>query len=85
MNDNQIISEIADRAFDIYENIGVKTKKIHIVMDLTMTHENGCPLRLFDLLKADDFNFAHDIGGINRNLNHETYQLDNCFIPRFAA
>ena len=26
----------------------------------------------------------HDISGINRNLDHETYKLNNCFLPRFA-
>jgi hypothetical protein len=53
-------------------------------MDITACHLNGCPLRLRDLLNADDFNFAHDLFGINRHLNHETGKLEHCFRPRFA-
>ncbi len=41
-------------------------------------------LRLEDFLNADDFNFSHDIVGIQNNLNRETKKMDNFFIPRFA-
>ncbi len=34
--------------------------------------------------KADDFNFAHDFCGIQKNINRETGKLENCFLPRFA-
>lgn len=53
-------------------------------MDITACHCNGNPLRLADLLAADDFNFAHDINGIRRNLNRDTGKLMNCFSPRFS-
>lgn len=34
---------------------------------------------------ADDFNFAHDIYGIQNNLNRKTKQFSNFFVPRFAG
>lgn len=54
-------------------------------MDFTAVHANGCPLRLDDLLKADDFNFMHDAFGICRHLNRETGKLEDMFSPRFHA
>ena len=53
-------------------------------MDITYAHEDT-PLRLEELLAADDVNFAHDVGGIARHLDHETLVLGDCFVPRFAA
>ena len=42
-------------------------------------------LRLNDLLNADDSNFAHDICGIQKNINRETREIENFFVPRFAS
>lgn len=58
---------------------------LHCSMDITAAHANGTPLRLADMLAADDFNFAHDWFGIRRHLNRETGQMLNCFLPRFHA
>lgn len=33
-------------------------------------------------LAADDFNFWHDINGIQRNLDRQTGRLQNRFLPR---
>lgn len=52
--------------------------------DISAVHFH-CPLRLNDLLAADRFNFAHDMCGIQRHINRETGQLENFFLPRFAA
>jgi hypothetical protein len=54
-------------------------------MDVTACHCNGNPLRLADMLAADDFNFAHDVLGIRSHINRETGQLTDCFCPRFSA
>lgn len=54
-------------------------------MDITACHANGNPLRLDDLFAADDFNFAHDVFGIERHLDRETGKLTRCFLPRFRA
>jgi hypothetical protein len=42
-------------------------------------------LRLEDLLVADDFNFMHDVGGINQNLDIVEGKLLHCFSPRFSV
>ena len=42
-------------------------------------------LRLDDLLAADDLNFLHDVAGINRHLDRDTYALLDGFFPRYAA
>jgi hypothetical protein len=54
-------------------------------MDITAAHCNGMTLNLTALLNADDANFAHDIGGIVQHINRQTGELENCFVPRYAA
>lgn len=54
-------------------------------MDITATHANGCPLRLDDLLAADEFNFGHDVFGIRNCLDRKTGKLMRNFLPRFHA
>lgn len=54
-------------------------------MDIMATHANGNPLRLADLLAADDFNFMHDVYGINACLDRETGRLLKNFRPRFSV
>lgn len=58
---------------------------LHHTMNLSACHASGNPLRLSDLLQADDFNFAHDIFGIDRHINRATGKLENFFSPRFLA
>lgn len=53
-------------------------------MDITATHKNGNPLKLNDLLKADEFNFWHDVIGIMNHIDRTTGKLTNCFVPRFT-
>lgn len=44
-------------------------------------------LRLDEFKKADDFNFAHDFIGIQKNIVRDLYPATNFghFIPRFAG
>lgn len=56
-----------------------------LAMDLTACHANGTPLRLADLLAADEFNFWHDVNGIEAHMDRTTGQLDGRFLPRFAV
>lgn len=82
--DAKIIREIADRAFTICKRHKLRNiKRLDLEMDVTAVHANGCPLRLVDLLEADEFNFSHDIFGIHRHLDRETGKLGDCFSPRF--
>lgn len=84
--DIDIIFAIVDRAIEsIKKNTGRELDRVSLAMDLTATHLNGTPLRLADLLAADEYNFAHDVVGIINNMNRRTGKPENCFLPRFAA
>lgn len=52
-------------------------------MDIGAAHAD-CPLRLDDLLAADDFDFGHDLRGIKHHMNRKTGKLEGFFLPRFA-
>jgi hypothetical protein len=60
-------------------------KRGAILMDLNACHSNGCPLDFQRLLEASDFDFLHDMIGIQDHINRETGKLENCFVPRLAA
>ena len=79
--DRNTIIRIAERALP---SMRPGVDKLHVIMDVTATHANGNPLRLADLLKADDFNFLHDIYGIFACLNRDTGRLEKNFRPRFS-
>jgi len=80
-----LIDEIATRACDIARlDVGVSIKKAEMFMDLVACHTVACPLNLYRFFVADRSNFAHDAFGIRRHINRETFQLEDCFIPRFA-
>ena len=77
--DYKTILAIAERAYSLLGHEVLTTE-----MDVTACHIE-CPLRLNDLLAADDGNFAHDIGGISRHIDRETGKLGDCFVPRYAV
>lgn len=57
--------------------------RLSLIMDIEAVHaEIG--LRLEELLNADDANFAHDIVGIQQNVDRVNKKLTNCFLPRYA-
>lgn len=74
----KLISQVADRAMIALEG----WSKIVIVMDLCNCIEGGCDLDLEGMLECDMYDLLHDVTGINSNLNHQTYKLENCFSPR---
>lgn len=83
--DAALIKKIVDRAVRDYQmQHKIRLDRMDTTMDLTACHANGCPMNFAGLLAADDFNFAHDISGINRHLNRTTGELENCFLPRFS-
>lgn len=79
------IINIAQRAHAMAKEVGFDYSVMDADMDVTACHANGCPLKLSELASADNFNFAHDVFGIRRHINRETGELENCFLPRFAA
>lgn len=83
--DALIIGRIVDRGLVMAEQAGrkdVAADRMSAHMDITACHANGNPLDLEKLLKADDFNFAHDFFGINRHINRVTGEMMDCFVPR---
>ena len=77
-------SQIADRAIAMGKEMGIKLEKMKLCMDIDATHCNSTPLKLEELLKADDPNFAHDVFGIIRHIDRTTGKLTGCFLPRYA-
>lgn len=82
--DRKIIAQIVSRAMKISKGFGVKRDRLSLSMDITACHLNGNSLRLADLLAADDFNFCHDVFGIERRMDRSTGHLLDCFRPRFS-
>ncbi len=89
--DIELIAAIAERAAALYAKHGkLKPKEARelisiIALEVDCVHRKVRPLRLQQLLEADDSNFAHDIGGIRRHLDFFAHKLNDCFVPRFAA
>lgn len=83
--DSQVILKLARRARALEIHHGGSGRDLMSwTMDFTATHANGNPLRLDELLAADDTNFAHDAFGICRHLDRETGQIGGCFLPRYS-
>lgn len=75
------ISEIAKRAD---EKGLLMFDRMSLIMDIQAAHEQF-KLKLDKLLEADDYNFSHDIVGIQQNINRKTKEIENCFLPRYAS
>ena len=80
-----LLDMIADRAVEMAKKHGKQYRKSDALMDIVACHANGCPLKLTELLGADDFNFAHDVFGINRHIDRSTGKIEDGFLPRFAS
>src|SRR3990167_3709480 len=83
--ESHIVMAIARRAVVMAAKARIDYDFQSACMDITATHSNGCPLKLGELLVADDFNFSHDVFGIRRYIDRDTGELTRCFVPRFAA
>lgn len=75
-----IIAQIVGRA----DNLGLlMDDRLSLMMDLDVANKQF-NLRLTELLESDNFNFTHDILGIQNNIDRKTKTFINCFVPRFA-
>ncbi len=84
-DERKLIEKIAERADkDLFGHAHGVQSRLDTEMDLSAVIAQGVPMRLQELLDADAFNFAHDIGGIYRHLDRSTGKLGGCFLPRFA-
>lgn len=75
--------EVAKRA----ENEGLYNgERISLLMDIESADQKF-HLRLDDWLKADEFNFAHDLYGIINNINRTEFPAIDfgLFVPRFVS
>jgi hypothetical protein len=75
-----LIEQIVDRAFFLFPD----REATDIRMDIQATILGGCKLRLYDLVHAEQVDFIHDIVGIESHLDHQTFELKDCFVPRYA-
>lgn len=76
--DRDLINKISIRAV----SSGIHTDRIDCIMDLSCAQANGANMDFERLLSFDDFNFSHDISGVNRCLDHDTGKLMHNFLPR---
>ena len=85
----ETISKIVDRYTAVLHSLGIpktyQRPRMDVIMDIEATHCNGNPINLRGLLDADDFNFTHDMIGIQNNLDRDTGELQNCFVPRYSV
>ncbi|WP_156397337.1 MULTISPECIES: DUF6874 family protein [unclassified Sphingomonas] len=84
--DNAYVDQVIERYAAVYLKIfGSELPhdgRLSHRMDLVATHANGNPMDFAKLLAADDFTFAHDIGGIDRHIDRRTGKLLGHFLPR---
>lgn len=81
--DADLLSQIVERAKRLFVNYPDDWHTL--CMDLNACHSNGCPLDFAGLLKADDYEFGHDILDIRKAIDRRTGKLtEDCFMPRFA-
>lgn len=83
--DRKLVAAIVDRAMTRPDRVLFDGDRLGLTMDIEATHRNGNRLALARLLAADDFNFWHDVAGIQATLNRRTGKLTNFFVPRFSS
>ena len=76
----ETIMKIIDRA--VVKNL-LMFDRLSLKMDLD-TAIKEFNLKVDELLAADDFNFAHDIVGIQNHIDRSTKTFINHFLPRYA-
>lgn len=74
---DDLTSDIADRAVQLLGG-----SKLKYLLGVYNAKKGNPTMDLEKLLKAPDFSFVYDIGGIIKHLNPQTKKFDHCFIPR---
>jgi hypothetical protein len=82
--ETQQIIDIMLRAASVMNFETRGSSRLEVSMDLTACHCVGCQLDLEGLLTATPSDLIHDVAGIMANINRETGELENCFVPRYA-
>lgn len=75
-----LIMQIAEKAekMDL-----MQFDRLSLIMDLETAHEEF-NLKLDELLNASDFDFAHDVVGIQQNIDRKERKMIRHFLPRYA-
>jgi len=83
----QLIKKIGERTYKLLkfkeDKVPPKQRKQFYSLDVSAAMI-FCNIDLKKLYEFSDFDFIHDITSINKNLNRNTYKLENCFFPRSA-
>lgn len=85
-------NEMEKEKFELMGAIAERAEKMNLlmfdrmslVMDLEVATEEFS-LRLDEFLNADNFNFSHDVVGIQQHIDRENRKMINVFVPRFAG
>ena len=77
----RLITDIVERADELYI---MQSSKETLTIDLVIADEEF-DLKLEQLLFADDFNFIHEVVGIQQNVDRENKKMNGEFIPRYAG
>lgn len=95
LKDLDLVKQIGERAvrtmlrLRAIEEKQASFARIVTIDELLTVHRDIVPLRLDEMLAADDANLMHDVCGIHRHLDRRTAtlpaRLNDCFMPRFAA
>lgn len=78
--ESNLIKQIVERS----HSLGMAPDLTSLEMDLVAVYQNDCLLDFEKLLKADDFDFAHDVCGIQNHINRDNGRLQNHFLPKCA-
>lgn len=82
--DENIIAQIIERAVSIAKSNSALFDSMQVEMSLVACHKHCVPLDLEGLLNAEEPLFFLELTLINWNLNKETFQFEDGFVPHFA-
>lgn len=82
--DLKIINAIIDRAKKLKANGGEKIDEAKYKRTLIAVHGLCCQLNLEDLIKCNEFVFAHDVFGLVEHFDEEKMVIRSGFVPRAA-
>lgn len=82
--DENIIAQIIERAVSIAKSNSALFDELQYEMSLVACHKHCVPLDLECLLNAPEDLFFLELNCLYWNLNKETIQFENGYVPHFA-
>ena len=84
---HEVTMQIATRYVELHHadmSDAEKEEEIsQVETSIRVCHLNGTPLRLHELLAADNFNLTHDVSGIHNCVSRKNGKIIGHFLPRF--